>query len=241
MEGQFLSLVCLLWSVNNTVHNLVTLQTEAVRKSIQFSPEYRPISFIRWDKFGDRKSIKGEKMVLNKELRVMPSVIVFGTGAHYSSIKYGSLQSAWSNFRRNFQHGLKLLCSSGKKLNSADIIIWKSATPHFFDRDLGKTLRKAKCLKGAEPSLAPHPAKKDMRQITDINKFAKAKGMRSCSSKTTTFKTLDVQDMSAQRRDAVCRETKYGTTDCSHFCRPGMPDWWNLELLEKLTAFFNPS
>ena len=61
MEGQFLSLVCLLWSVNNTERNLIPLQMQAVQKSIQFSPQHRPISFIRWDKFGDKKSGKDGK------------------------------------------------------------------------------------------------------------------------------------------------------------------------------------
>lgn len=62
MEGQFLSLVCLLWSVNNTVQSLKPIQMQPVRKSIQFSPDYRPISFIRWDIFGNRRSGKnGEK------------------------------------------------------------------------------------------------------------------------------------------------------------------------------------
>ena len=163
MEGQFLSLICLLWSVNNTAQNLKPLQMQGVRKSVQFSPEYRPISFIRWDKFGDKKSGKDgkykffwtftlkalipspEAIILQKELRVVPSVVIFGTGAHYSSIKYPSLQSALSDFKRNFQQGLELLCRGPVKVKSADILVWKSATPHFFNRDLGKSLRKGMC------------------------------------------------------------------------------------------------
>ena len=96
----------------------------------------------------------------------------------------------------------------------------------------------AKCVKGAQPSLAILPSQRDMKQLRNVNKFAKVQGVKSCVSKRTAFETLDVQDMSAQRIDAVCRETKYGTTDCAHFCRPGVPDWWNLELLKKLTAFY---
>jgi len=60
MEGQFLSLACLLWSVNNTAHNLKQIRARGIRKSIQFSPEYKPISFIRWDKFGDNSNKDGE-------------------------------------------------------------------------------------------------------------------------------------------------------------------------------------
>ena len=80
-------------------------------------------------------------IILKEELRFMPSVVVFSTGAHYSSIKYPSLKSAWSNFQRNFNRGLDLLCNSPAKLGSADILVWKSATPHFFHRDLGESIR----------------------------------------------------------------------------------------------------
>jgi hypothetical protein len=79
-----------------------------------------------------------------------------------------------------------------------------------------------------------------VKHLSKINKFAKDKVLKYCTSERTTFEILDVQQMSAQRRDAVCRETKYGTTDCAHFCRPGIPDWWNLELLKKLSEFYTP-
>ena len=83
-----------------------------------------------------------EENYLKEKMRLMPSVVVFSTGAHYSSIKFSSLDNAWSNFQRDFQRGLKLLCSGPVKAKSADILVWKSATPHFFNRDLGNSLRK---------------------------------------------------------------------------------------------------
>ena len=91
-----------------------------------------------------------------------------------------------------------------------------------------------------KPSLEPHPAKKDRKHLYRVNELASTVGYNTCKN-VKIFRVLDVTRMSAQRRDAVCRQTKYGTRDCGHFCRPGVPDWWNLILFDELTRHYKSS
>jgi len=58
MEGQFLSLACILWSVHKISAYPISLKASAVEKEIQFHPEFQSVKFVRWDKFGDKQTGK---------------------------------------------------------------------------------------------------------------------------------------------------------------------------------------
>ena len=61
MEGQFLSLACILWSVHEINAYPISLNVNGMEKSIQFHPDFQPIKFVRWDKFGDKFTDKKGK------------------------------------------------------------------------------------------------------------------------------------------------------------------------------------
>lgn len=83
-----------------------------------------------------------EHTLVSKTLKAKPSALILSSGAHYSSVKFGSLNIAWKAFQNNIKYGFQLICAKNPTSQSLDIVMWKTATTHFFARDLGKSLYK---------------------------------------------------------------------------------------------------
>jgi len=234
MNEQYYSLLCLLWSVSKVEGYPRNVGSNTKNKWFQvmkFHPNFSPIIYVRWDRFGELKPDHHENQNVLKALKFKPSAMVLNTGSHYSSMKFGSSRSAWSNFRRNFERGLNLIC---KNRNPELTVVWRTLHMHFFNKDLSTNMKG--CISATIPSLAPPKAKRDFRHLLRMEKYAQSQIQLQCSRTVKAVKILDTLKMSLQRPDAVCGKSKIGRVDCSHFCSPGVVDWWNLEMFQLLRS-----
>ena len=105
---------------------------------------------------------------------------------------------------------------------------------HFFRKDLSSKL--GGCITATVPSTAPPKAKNDFRHLLRMERYAQGQLQLQCSTTLKAVKILDTFKMSLQRPDAVCGKSKIGRIDCSHFCSPGVVDWWNFEMFQLLST-----
>ena len=234
MNDQYYSLLCLLWSVGKVEgypRNLHRSTTNKWFQVMKFHPNFSPIIYVRWDRFGELKPDHHENQNILKALRLKPSAIVFNTGSHYNSVKFGTSWSALSNFRTNFKRGLNLIC----KHRSPELtFIWRTLHMHFFTKDLRS--KEKSCISATIPFFGAIKAKKDFAHLLRMEKYAQRQIQLQCSRTIKAVKVLDVLKMSLQRPDAVCGKSRIGRVDCSHFCSPGVVDWWNLEMINLFTS-----
>ena len=234
MNGQYYSLLCLLWSVSKVEGYPRNVRSNTKNKWFQvmkFHPNFSPIIYVRWDRFGELKPDHHENQNILKAMKFKPSAIILNTGSHYSSVKFGTSQLAWSNFRKNFRRGLNLIC---KNRNPELTVVWRTLHMHFFKKDLSTNVKD--CISATIPSLAPPKAKKDFGHLLRMEKYAQSQIQPQCSRTVKAIKILDILKMSLQRPDAVCGKSRIGRVDCSHFCSPGVMDWWNLKMFQLLTV-----
>ena len=235
MNDQYYSLLCLLWSVSKVEGYPRNVHRNTKNKWFQvmkFHPNFSPLIYVRWDRFGELEPNHDEKQSILKALKFKPSAVVLNTGSHYSSVKFGTLQSAWSNFRRNFSRGLKLICNNK---NPELTVVWRTLHMHFFNKDLSSNMER--CISATIPSLAPPKAKRDLVHLLRMEKYAQSQIQLRCSERVKAVKILDTFKMSLQRPDAVCGKSRIGRVDCSHFCSPGVVDWWNLKMFKLLEKY----
>jgi len=235
MNDQYYSLLCLLWSVSKVEGYPRNVHRNTKNKWFQvmkFHPNFSPLIYVRWDRFGELEPNHDEKQSILKALKFKPSAVVLNTGSHYSSVKFGTLQSAWSNFRRNFSRGLKLICNNK---NPELTVVWRTLHMHFFNKDLSSNMER--CISATIPSLAPPKAKRDLVHLLRMEKYAQSQIQLRCSRTVKAVKILNTFKMSLQRPDAVCGKSRIGRVDCSHFCSPGVVDWWNLKMFKLLEKY----
>jgi hypothetical protein len=229
MESQVLSLACILGGhAGETIKPLHGKPTNM--QTWQFSTKSLPLHFARWDKLGDISgATPREKASFREGMTMQPDIVVISTGSHYSAVKYGSSLRAVSKYKKFIPSFLLQMC---KRLKSSTVVFWRPTHVPMFTSELLSP--KNGCIKVDSPVADANAInRKNLLHVRRLNilfnKFAKESGCKR-------FFMLDTLDMSVQRPDAVCRSKIMNprALDCGHYCLPGVPDWWNYELIRMM-------
>jgi len=234
-EDQTQSLLCIL--AGATGGKLKMLNKAPI--IIRYHPDYKPVIFMRWDQINRVQGKDADQpKLLKAAMRFGPSLVLVNSGAHFSTPKCGTHAAALQAFEELVPKFVSSMC----KHRSVQTVVWRATSNHFFGDELGVSQRGKRCI--AADRLVANPELSgvhDTNHIQRMNEVMKAHGQHTCPP--GKFVYLDIANMQKQRPDATCRTRGAGNVrggenaaDCAHMCLPGVPDWYNLKMLQDMAS-----
>ena len=179
------------------------------------------------------------------ELAGNGTLTVINAGAHYSKAKGSSLS--------DFTNDLRTVASALAAMPSRGLVVWRSMhVPHPMCEEednpwppehaaMRMEHLHARCMSKARPSSScPANATSDKGYSWDI--YPEFDKVARALLTPLGVRFLDITQLSRSRPDAHSK-VRYGggllPPDCSHLAVPGVPDWWNLLLLSRITECEN--